>query len=158
MSGAVAAARAIKITTQRLAEAVAPVTRAGDMARVKRFPKLLALVAGAVSATGFAPLDLWPVTIAAFALWMWLVAEAPTRRAALARGWCFGVGHFAVGLNWIAGSFRYQDTMPVWLGWVAVVALSFYLAVYTAMAAGLVISTGAAMRDRSVLQVPQRPC
>jgi apolipoprotein N-acyltransferase len=97
----------------------------------------MALVAGAVSATGFAPLDLWPVTIAAFALWMWLVAEAPDLRAALARGWCFGVGHFTVGMNWIAGSFRFQDTMPVWLGWVAVVVLALYLAVYPAMAAGL---------------------
>jgi apolipoprotein N-acyltransferase len=106
-------------------------------ARVKRFPKLLALAAGAVSAAGFAPLDLWPITIAAFAIWMWLVAEAPNIRGALARGWCFGVGHFTVGLNWIAGSFRYQDTMPVWLGWVAVVVLALYLAVYTAMAAGL---------------------
>ncbi len=105
--------------------------------RVKHIPNLLALAAGAVSATGFAPLDLWPVTLVAFALWMWLVAEAPNVRSALARGWWFGVGHFTVGLNWIAGSFRYQETMPVWLGWVAVVALSFYLAVYTAMAAGL---------------------
>jgi apolipoprotein N-acyltransferase len=97
----------------------------------------MALVAGAVSATGFAPLDLWPITIAAFALWMWLVAEAPDLRAALARGWCFGVGHFTVGMNWIAGSFRYQETMPVWLGGVAVVVLALYLAVYPAMAAGL---------------------
>jgi apolipoprotein N-acyltransferase len=104
---------------------------------VKSFPKSLALVAGAVSATGFAPLDLWPVTIAAFALWMWLVADAPNVRGALARGWCFGVGHFVVGMNWIAGAFRYQDTMPVWLGWVAVVVLALYLAIYPAMAAGL---------------------
>ena len=104
---------------------------------MKRFPKILALVAGGVSAIGFAPLDLWPVTIFAFAFWMWLVAEAPDVRGALARGWWFGVGHFTIGLNWIAGSFRYQDTMPVWLGWVAVVVLALYLAIYPAMAAGL---------------------
>jgi apolipoprotein N-acyltransferase len=104
---------------------------------VRRFPKTLALIAGLVSATGFAPLNLWPVTIAAFALWMCLVADAPTIRAALARGWMFGLGHFIVGLNWIAGAFRYQETMPVWLGWVAVVALAIYIAVYPAMAAGL---------------------
>jgi apolipoprotein N-acyltransferase len=102
-----------------------------------RFPKMVALVAGLVSATGFAPLDLWPVTLAAFALWMWLVADAPNLRGALARGYAFGLGHFIVGLNWIAGAFRYQETMPVWLGWVAVVALAIYIAVYPAMAAGL---------------------
>jgi apolipoprotein N-acyltransferase len=102
-----------------------------------RFPKLIAFVAGLASATGFAPLDLWPVTIAAFALWMWLVADAPNLRGAMARGWWFGLGHFITGMNWIAGSFRYQETMPVWLGWVAVVALALYLAVYPAAAAGL---------------------
>lgn len=102
-----------------------------------RFPKSIALAAGLVSATGFAPLELWPVTIVAFALWMWIVRDAPDLRAALARGWWFGLGHFVVGMNWIAGAFRYQDAMPVWLGYVAVVALSLYLAVYPAVAAGL---------------------
>lgn len=98
---------------------------------------MIALLTGLASATGFAPFDLWPVTIAAFALWMWIVSDAPDLRGALARGWWFGLGHFIVGMNWIAGAFRYQDTMPVWLGYVAVVALSLYLAVYPAIVAGL---------------------
>lgn len=102
-----------------------------------RFPKLLAFVAGLVSALGFAPLEWWPLTLGAFAAFMWLVGEAPNLRGALARGYLFGLGHFIVGLNWIAGAFRYQDAMPVWLGWVAVVALSIYIAVYPAAAAGL---------------------
>ena len=114
-----------------------------------RFPKSIAFAAGLASATGFAPLDLWPVTIAAFALWMWTVAEAPNLRGALARGWWFGLGHFIVGMNWIAGSFRYQETMPVWLGWVAVVALALYLAVYPAVAAGLAWRWG--RKNRAVL-------
>jgi apolipoprotein N-acyltransferase len=104
---------------------------------VRRFPKLLAFAAGLASATGFAPLNLWPVTLVALAVTMWLVADAPNLRGALVRGYVFGLGHFIVGLNWIAGAFRYQDTMPVWLGWVAVVALAIYIAVYPAMAAGL---------------------
>ena len=120
-----------------LADPVAPVTHTGDSADMMRYPKMIALAAGLASATGFAPLDLWPVTLAAFALWMWLVADAPTLRGAMARGWWFGLGHFTVGMNWIAGAFRYQETMPVWLGWVAVVTLALYLAVYPAVAAGL---------------------
>ncbi|MCC5758125.1 hypothetical protein LH490_27615, partial [Klebsiella pneumoniae] len=50
-------------------------------------------------------------------------------------GWAFGVGHFALGLNWIATAFTYQAAMPAWLGWIAVVLLSLYLAVYPALAA-----------------------
>lgn len=55
------------------------------------------------------------------------------KRAALI-GWLFGVGHFTLGNNWIATSFTYQAEMPVWLGGVAVVVLSLYLAVYPLLA------------------------
>lgn len=99
-----------------------------------RHPGIACLLLGAVSATGFAPLGLWPVTILSLAMLLWFLSRAMTLRAAMAVGYCFGVGHFVVGLNWIAGSFRYQDSMPVWLGWVAVVSLSLYLAVFPAIA------------------------
>lgn len=99
-----------------------------------RYPKLLALGLGLVSATGFAPLELWPVTLAAYALLIALIARAPGWRAAFARGWWFGFGQFSVGLNWIAHAFTYQDAMPHWLGYFAVVALSLYLAVYPGLA------------------------
>jgi apolipoprotein N-acyltransferase len=103
---------------------------------MQRFPKAVCLMLGLASATGFEPLNLWFVMLAAFAGLMALVQSSPNIKAALARGYWFGVGHFVVGLNWIAGSFQYQETMPVWLGWIAVVALSLYLAVFPALAAG----------------------
>jgi apolipoprotein N-acyltransferase len=103
---------------------------------VTRHAKLLALAAGLISATGFAPLNLWPLTLVGSWLIMSSVREAPSLRSALARGYWFGFGNFVIGLNWIAGAFRFQDTMPVWLGYLAVIALSFYLAIYPAMAAG----------------------
>ncbi|MDP8995263.1 MAG: apolipoprotein N-acyltransferase, partial [Pseudomonadota bacterium] len=98
---------------------------------------LLAFLAGLAGAFGFQPFGLWPLTLAAFAALIWLVGEAPSLRSALARGWWFGVGHFTLGLNWIATAFTYQAAMPAWLGWVAVVLLSLYLSVYPAVAAGL---------------------
>lgn len=100
-------------------------------------PKILALAAGFASALGFAPLDLWPVTLLALALLLQLVRTAPTLRGALARGYWFGAGHFTLGLNWIAHAFTFQDKMPWWLGYGAVVVLALYLAVYPAVAAGL---------------------
>ena len=98
---------------------------------------LLALAAGLVSATGFAPLGLWPLTLAAIAILLRLVVDSARLREALACGWWFGLGHFALGLNWIATAFTFQAAMPAWLGWVAVVLLSLYLAVFPAVAAGL---------------------
>lgn len=100
-----------------------------------RWPKSLALLLGAVSATGFAPLSLWPLTLLALAAWMALVARSPRGWRSFGIGWAFGMGHFAIGLNWIATAFTYQAAMPAWLGWVAVALLALYLAIYPALAA-----------------------
>lgn len=100
-----------------------------------RWPKLIALTLGAISATGFAPLNFWPLTLLALAGWMALVARSPKGWRTFGIGWAFGVGHFVVGLNWIATAFTYQAAMPAWLGWIAVVLLSLYLAIYPALAA-----------------------
>ena len=97
-----------------------------------------AFLAGLVSAFGFAPVGLWPLTLFGFAALLWLVDRAPRLRSALARGWWFGFGQFVLGLNWIATAFTFQAAMPAWLGWVAVVLLALYLAMYPAVAAGLV--------------------
>jgi apolipoprotein N-acyltransferase len=100
-------------------------------------PLLTALIAGLISATGFAPLNLWPVALLAFAILLWLIWSAPTLKSVLLRGWVFGVGHFTVGNNWIQHAFDYQDKMPPVLGYFAVVLLALYLAVYPAFAMGL---------------------
>jgi apolipoprotein N-acyltransferase len=112
---------------------------------------LISLAAGLASALGFEPLKLWPVTLVVFALLLWLVEQAPSLRSVLARGYWFGVGSFVLGLNWIATAFTYQSAMPVWLGWVAVMLLSLYLAVYPAMAAGLAWRYGRQDRLRLTL-------
>ena len=100
-------------------------------------PLLAALIAGFLSATGFAPLDWWPVTIVCLALLLRLTWHAPSLKSALLRGWVFGLGHFTLGNNWIQHAFDYQDKMPPVLGYFAVVLLAVYLAVYPALAMGL---------------------
>lgn len=95
------------------------------------------LLAGALSALGFAPLDLWPLTVVALTLLVHSVARAPSLRAASGYGFWFGLGHFLVGLCWIPTAFTYQANMPAWLGWIAEVLLSAYVAVYPMLACGL---------------------
>jgi apolipoprotein N-acyltransferase len=92
------------------------------------------LLLGAGSAFGFEPWALWPLTLLACAALMALLQAAPSRKAAVLLGWWFGLGQFAIGLNWIATAFSYQAVMPVWLGWIAVVLVASYLAVYPALA------------------------
>jgi apolipoprotein N-acyltransferase len=101
---------------------------------VLAYPRAAALAAGVISATGFAPLSLWPLTIAAYALLFGLIARAASWQRALLIGWLFGLGQFTLGNNWIATAFTYQAAMPAWLGWIAVVALAIYLAIYPGLA------------------------
>lgn len=98
---------------------------------------IVAIVAGAIAACGFAPLDLWPLTLGGISILVMLVAQAPTIHSALARGWWWGLGHFTVGLNWIAHAFVFQDFMPAQGGYVAVVMLSLYVAIFPGLAAVL---------------------
>ncbi|MGF1550283.1 MAG: apolipoprotein N-acyltransferase [Sphingomonadaceae bacterium] len=114
-------------------------------------PLLLAFAAGLVSATGFAPLGLWPLLLVAMAALIRLVGEATDLGQALARGYAFGLGQFLLGLNWIATAFTYQAAMPAWLGWIGVFLLSLYLAVFPAAAAGLAWRYGRRGRPQLIL-------
>ncbi len=127
------------IVLQAPSRPLAPIPPSADMRAV---PALLALLAGLTSALGFAPLEWWPVTLAALALWLWVVHRAPTLRAALWRSWLFGVAHFTVGNNWIQHAFDFQDRMPPALGYVAVVGLALYLAIYPMLAGGIAWKLG----------------
>ena len=104
-------------------------------ALLHRFPRWAAIGAGALSAYGFAPWGLWPLTLVCFALLIHLIAHAQNAKRAFILGWLFGVGHFTFGNQWIAVAFTFQAAMPIWLGYIAVVALALYLAVYPALAA-----------------------
>lgn len=95
---------------------------------------LAAPLTGALAACGFEPLHLWPLTLLGVAALLALLSAAQTRKAAFLTGWLWTAGHFSVGNGWIATAFTYQANMPAWLGWIAVVGLALYLAVYPALA------------------------
>jgi len=95
------------------------------------------MILGIVSALGFPPWNALPLTLVAFAIWLHLIHEAPTLRRVLGIGWWFGVGHFCVANAWMQQPFAFQDAMPHWLGYCAVLVVAFYLAIYPMLAAGL---------------------
>jgi len=111
--------------------------RHDDWCSLGLFRFFLPIVLGAIAALGFPPWNALPVTLVAFAIWLHLVHEAPTLRRVLGIGWLFGVGHFCVVNAWMQQPFAYQDAMPHWLGYGAVLLAAFYLALYPMLAAGL---------------------
>ena len=98
---------------------------------------LFAFLTGVASAFAFEPVGLWVLMPVSFAVLLWLLWQTKSLGRALLTGWLFGLGQFLIGLNWIATAFSYQAAMPAWLGWVAVVLVSLYLAVFPMLAAGL---------------------
>ena len=102
---------------------------------LSRRPALVALVLGAIAATGFAPLQWWPLTLIGLAGLAALVHAAPTARNAAWIGWCWGVGHFTINNNWFQHAFDFQDKMPPVLGYFAAVGLALYLAVFPMLTA-----------------------
>ncbi|WP_375397936.1 apolipoprotein N-acyltransferase [uncultured Sphingomonas sp.] len=104
---------------------------------MRRLAPLYPLALGALAATGFAPFGWWPMTLVCCALWLVAVHRAATPRRMLLIGWLFGVGHFGVANIWIRQAFDFQDAMPHWLGYLAVLLLAMYLAIYPMLAAGL---------------------
>jgi apolipoprotein N-acyltransferase len=110
---------------------------------------IYAFLAGAASAFAFEPAGLWPLLPIALALLCEFTSRSRNVLVALLTGWAFGLGQFVIGLNWIATAFTYQSNMPAWLGWVAVVLLSLYLAIYPALATGMAWRFG--REDRVVL-------
>ena len=114
----------------------------GGIHRSKWWPIAAPLVVGALSALAFAPVDAWPLMLFSFAILFGLLRRAVNLKQALLTGWLFGLGQFVVGLNWIATAFTFQAAMPAWLGWIAVVLLSLYLAVYPMLAIGVAWRVG----------------
>jgi apolipoprotein N-acyltransferase len=94
---------------------------------------LLALLAGILHTASFAPLEAWPLEIAALALLAGLAADARPRAAA-ALGWWFGFGWLASGLWWLYISMHRYGGMAAPLAALAVVLLAAALALYYALA------------------------
>jgi len=107
---------------------------------------VVAVSAGAASASAMAPWFAFPVLWFSLPVLVWLIdgAVAPTKarrfgglaRAAVA-GWSFGFGYFLAGLWWIGAAFFVEADKFVWLMPVAVVGLPAFLALFWALGAVL---------------------
>jgi len=95
----------------------------------------LAFVLGAVAAFGLAPFYLLFLLVPAFSGLLWLVYGAARPRGAFAAAWWFGLGHFSVGLYWIANALLVDAARYGWLVPFATLGLSAGLAIFPGLAA-----------------------
>jgi apolipoprotein N-acyltransferase len=101
--------------------------------------RLLAFVAGALSALAMAPFDAWPLLAVTLPLLVWLIdgtgASYPGLRAAFASGWWFGFGYFFAGLYWIGMALLIEADRFAWALPLAVLAIPAGLALFTGLGA-----------------------
>jgi apolipoprotein N-acyltransferase len=78
----------------------------------------LAFLAGALSALAFAPVDIFPLFLAAVAVLVLLLDGAQeTKRPMLSAfwvGWCWAFGQFLIGLYWVAYAFLVEAAAHAW--------------------------------------------
>jgi len=93
---------------------------------------VLALVAGALLACGFAPLQWWPLAVLCPAVLMWLWQGAKPREAAWLGFW-FNIGTFAAGTYWLYVSIHIFGEAPVYVAAFLMLALVSIMGLYHAV-------------------------
>jgi apolipoprotein N-acyltransferase len=96
-----------------------------------RLRVLLALIAGALLAVSFAPLNWWPLAVLAPALLMWLWQDASPREAARLGFW-FSFATFAAGTYWLYTSIHGFGGAPIWLAFALMLGLVGIMGLYHA--------------------------
>ena len=101
----------------------------------------MAFAAGAVSATGFAPVEFFPALLLGFAVLLLLLDGADESvhpvRAGFATGWAFAFGQYLIGWHWIGYAFLVDPGAHLWQMPFALVFLTGGLALWAGLACGL---------------------
>ncbi len=116
------------------------------------------LLAGACHALSFAPDPLpdWALSPLELFTMAWLthcVWRAPNAWMAARRAWLFALAHFVVGVYWLTISMHTYGLMPLPLAWLALAALSAFLALFASFAAWLTRTLTPHMQ-RGAMQTP----
>jgi apolipoprotein N-acyltransferase len=84
-----------------------------------RLSLITAFVLGAVTVTGYAPFEMFPLPVFTLAGLIYLWSQAATPRAAAATGFAFGLGLFLFGASWVYVSLHDFGAMPAPLAAIA---------------------------------------
>ncbi|WP_341366806.1 apolipoprotein N-acyltransferase [Yoonia sp. BS5-3] len=93
------------------------------------------LLLGGLAGLGQAPLDIWPATILALAILLYLHSKTTAPRPAVLHVWLFGIGYFAFSLRWIIEPFLVDIARHGWMAPFAICLMAAGAALFWAVAA-----------------------
>lgn len=125
--------------------------RLGERAALRA---LVALIAGAATVGGFAPLEQPLLALAGTLVLVHLWQVSPTPRNAFATGFWFGLGLFGVGVSWVYVSLARFGGMPAPLAGIATLGFCAYLALFPAFAGWLQARLSTPGWARAALVIP----
>lgn len=108
---------------------------------LQRYPHVLALLAGLLTTSAFAPFGWAPMIVLGPALLLWLLPGKSVRQAVLLGG-CFGFAHFLSGIWWVIISTWQYGGASLPLALLLLLMLGLYLALFPALSAGLLAWLG----------------
>ena len=114
----------------------------------------VAFLAGAAMVPANAPLEWFPLALAALAVLIHLWLAAPGPRAAAWTGFLFGMGMFLAGVSWVYISLHRFGAMPAPIAAFATFAFCVVLAAYLALAGALLARVRAPPVVRAALVMP----
>jgi len=121
---------------------------------MSRWRLRVAFLAGAAMVPAYAPLEWFPLALAALALLIHVWLTAPGPRAAAWAGFAFGMGMFLVGVSWVYISLHRFGAMPAPLAAFATFAFSVILASYLALAGAVQAKLRVPPAMRAALVIP----
>lgn len=96
-----------------------------------------AVLAGLALALGDRPFGLWPVALVGLAAGLWLMARPARPGAAAWVGFAFGLGHFALVLDWIVQPFFVDPVRDGWMAPFGMTGMAGGMALFWMLAAGV---------------------
>lgn len=114
--------------------------QAGGRAGVSRWwPRLIALLAGAILTTAFAPYNQWWLALLGPAVLFALWSRAASPREGAVLGFSFGLGLYAAGTWWLFISINGFGQAPVWVALPVMAALVVIMAAWQALLGYIVV-------------------
>ncbi len=96
--------------------------------------KFCSFLLGIISVAALPPYYLFPVCVLSFSLLFYLLAKVNTLTKSFAIGYWFGVGHFGLGLSWIANALLVDISSLGWLYPITILAAGLFFGIFSGFA------------------------